>query len=119
MTYIIVKGSPFVKGGTGSDNWNRRKDELHRRRKELESELRPTMFNKDQMMMRDCKSSAEEEKRVQDYDRWKATKDKTGKTNEDKLREFCDINREFKKHGEEGRKHDADDLRVSRQIRYD
>ena len=119
MVGIIVKGSPFVKGSRETGNWNRDKDAFHRRRKELEADLRPTIFNKDQMMMRDCRTQDEEDKRVADYDRWKGNRDKTGKTNEDKMREFCEINREFKKHGEEGRKHDVDDLRVSRPIKYD
>ena len=118
MANIIIKGSPFVGGSRQDESWKRRKDEAHRRRKELEAELRPTMFDRDQMMMRDCRTEADEHKRVYDYDAWKAHRDKTGKTNEDKLREWNQLNREFKKHGEEGRPHNSDDLRSSRQIKY-
>ena len=50
-------------------------------------------------------SLLDEEMRVADYDKWKTTKDRAGKTNEDKLTEYNEINREFKKHGEEGRIH--------------
>ncbi len=116
MPYIIVKGSLHKEPPR---DWQQRKDFLHKRRKEIEADLRSTIFTKDQMNMVDCKDEASEERRVVDYDGWKMTKDKIGKTNEDKLREFNEINREFKKHGEEGRVHSSDDLRNNKPIKYD
>jgi hypothetical protein len=119
MAFIIVKGSPFVRGSSvDKDDWSRRKDKLHKRRKVLETELRETIFSKDKMMMRDCKNEREEERRVVDYGEWKNFKDNTGKSNEDKLREWSEINREFKQHNEEGNKHDADQLRDKKPVNY-
>src|SRR3989304_4500368 len=99
MPYIIVKGK------SSKDDWNKQKDYLHQRRKTLETDLRSSIFTKDKMNMVDCSTEQDEFRRTVEYDQWKAAKDKTGKSNEDKLREFQEINKEFKKHGEEGRKH--------------
>ena len=118
MPLIIIKGSRFVKGGA-SDTWQYKKDYLHRRRKEIESDLRQTILSKDKMDMRDCRTESEEEKRVAEYDAWKAKKDGTGKSNEDKMHELAGINREFKKQGEEGRLHTMDDLRIKKAIKHD
>jgi hypothetical protein len=108
---IIIKGSPFVKGGSCSqDDWHRRKDELHRERKEHISVLSETIFSKDKMNQRDCVDETQEKKRVQDYDKWKASK-KNGLTNEERMQRFGEINREFKKHGEEGNPHNIDQIR--------
>ena len=117
MPHIIIKGSRFVKGGS-SDTWKYRKDYLHKRRKELESDLKETILNKDKMWMRDCQNELDEEKRVKDYDSWKQHKDSSGKTNEDKMREWSEINREFKQRNEEGRLHTVDDIRTKK-VKYD
>jgi hypothetical protein len=117
MPYIIIKGSRFVKGGCG-DNWSRRKDELHKRRKELEYDLSQTIFSKDKMWMRDCHTEAEEKKRVTEYDQWKRTKGQVGKTNEDKMREWSEINKEFKQHNEEGRPQNVDMIRENK-VKYE
>ena len=112
MPYIIIKNSQ-------SGRWNKNKDFLHQRRKELEQDLKQTIFTKDQMNMVDCKSETEEHKRTLDFMRWQKTRDKSGKTNEEKQREWHNINRTFKKHNEEGRIHTTDDLRNSKQTKYD
>lgn len=119
MANIIIHGSRYVKGGYKNNEWNpQRKDFLHKRRKELESDLKQTIFSRDKMNMRDCKTEADEEKRTAEYDAWRTYKDKTGKTNEDKMREWSEVNREFKKYGEEGRRHDVDQIRDNK-VKYD
>lgn len=111
MVYIITRSG-------GSPLKEKPKDELHRRRKELAETVKEGIFNKDQMMMRDCKDADEEARRVADYDRWKAEKRK-GLTNEQCMREWSDINREFKRRKEEGQVHTVDDLRESKSVKYD
>jgi len=117
---IIVKGSPFVHGKTSSSQkWNYRKDILHRERKELENNLKETIFTKDQMNQVDCHNEQEENKRTQDYIKWKETKDNFNLTNEQKMARFHEINKEFKQHNEEGKSFDTDMLRQSKNIKYD
>jgi hypothetical protein len=110
MTTIIVKKS--------KDNWSWRKNELHKKRKELANSLSDTIFSKSKMDMQDCQDKDHEEKRVADYDKWKTSRDSTGLTNEQKMTEWSNINREFKKHNEEGRLHTIDDIRNGR-VKYD
>ena len=100
------------------DDWQHKKDILHKRRKELEQDLRQTIFTKDQMNMRDCKSEQDEEKRTLEFVRWQKTRDKTGKTNEQKQKEWHDVNRIFKEHKEEGNAHTTNDLRDIKQVKY-
>lgn len=116
--HIIIKGSPFVRGNRNDDSWQRQKDILHRRRKELEGDLKQTIFSKDKMMANDCHTETEEEQRANEYDKWKRTKDVSGKSNEGKLKEWLEINREFKKHNEEGKPISADDLRQKKEVKY-
>jgi len=110
--------STAKKAPSSRSGWRREKDTLHKRRKELEQDLRPALFSHDQMMMRDCKTETEENKRVAEYDKRMADRDRAGRSNEDKLREWNEINRTFKKHGEEGNRHDADQLRRKKVVSY-
>jgi hypothetical protein len=65
-----------------------KKDYLHKRRKELAEVVKPG--------------------RIYDYDQWK-------KANEKNIQEWCEINREFKENGEEGRPQSLDSVRNSLQ----
>ena len=105
--YIIVKGK--------SSN----KDILHHRRRYIESSLKETIFSKEKMDQRDCHDTDQENKRVADYDKWKSTKGQDGTTNEQKMTEWSNINREFKKMGLEGKPHSIDDIRKPKTVKYD
>lgn len=87
-----------------TDNWQQRKDILHRRRMELVESLRRGIFTHGQMMQRDCHSEAEENERVLNYCQWKTAKDK-------EIEELHKINEEFKKNGEEGKPFTLDNIR--------
>ncbi len=91
---------------------SQRKDALHKRRKQIAGELKDGIFTKDQMNWHDCKGLGEEKKRVSDYMKWQAK-------NKPKMEEWAKINREFKANNEEGRKHDMDDVRKRKSIKYD
>ena len=119
MVGIVIKGSRYVKGKSLEDSWQHKKDQLHQERKNLEQDLRQTIFSRDKMNAHDCQTETEENRRVKEYDRWKQTKDSSGRTNEEKMRKWNEINREFKKHGEEGRLHSTDDLRQNKEVKYD
>ncbi|MFH1640560.1 MAG: hypothetical protein ABIA66_01215 [Candidatus Omnitrophota bacterium] len=108
---FIIKGGPTHKPHKANLE-SKTKDELHRRRKELTEELKGRLFTKDQMNWRDCRDRDAECKRVSDYM-------KLQKINEPKMKEWSDINREFKKRGEEGRLHSIDDLRRRKSVKYD
>jgi hypothetical protein len=54
-----------------------------------------------------------------EYDLWKKQKLKDGITNEQAMKEFSVINKQFKKLGEEGRTHTIDDLRVKKSVKHD
>lgn len=111
---IIIKGkTPQKKPLEGKTL-----DELHSKRKKLVEEMKDGLYTKDQMNWRDCPTEADEQKRVRDYDRWKDTKVK-GTTNEQKMREWSDINKEMKRRKEEGRIHSIDDLRKRKSVKYD
>lgn len=103
LTIIVKKGK--------SNSWKNQKDILHRRRKQLAGELKEGIFSKDQMMQRDCKTEADEKKRVADYDKWK-------KKNEPKMREWSDINKKFKENKEEGKPQSIDAIRENK-VKYD
>lgn len=102
MANIIIKKR--------SSNWNRRKDFLHKRRKELAEQMKPGMFSVGQMKKGETKFMSHDEQ-VEKYDKWK-------KTNEKNMADWGAINREFKKQGEEGRVHSLDDIRNNKVI-YD
>lgn len=95
------------------------KDRLHNERRKIEADLKGTIFSKDKMDQRDCRDKDHEEKRVQDYVKWKNTRGTDGRTNAQKMERWGDINREFKQHGEEGRIHNPDQLRVKQSVKYD
>ncbi len=86
-----------------SRSWNRQKDSLHRRRKVLAEEIKEGIMSKSEMN-RGTEGEPEFDAKVTRYDKWKGV-------NEPKMKEFSEINREFKKQGEEGRKHSIDNLR--------
>lgn len=118
MSYVIIKGGPTHK----KDN---RKlsdmdiDRLHKRRLFLEETMRHGIFTKDQMQAFDCKTEQEEEKRTQDYIKWKERKTATGNTNESNMEEWHEINREFKRRGKEGRQFDIDAIRTKPKVKYE
>lgn len=92
-------------------------DDLHSRRRKHEEILGQGIFTKDQMNMTDCKNLDDEMNRLFAYEKWKAHI-VDGMTNEDRMREWSDINREFKRRKEEGRQHTIDDIR-NRKVKYD
>ena len=114
MVYIITS----KKTGKSSDFHTMTIDQLHDRRKKREEEMKDGILSKDQMNMIDCKDATQEEQRVKDYDKWKDTPG-NGVTNNQRMKEWSDINREFKKRGEEGRVHTMDDVRSGKNIKYD
>lgn len=97
------------------------RDALHAERKKLESDLRSSgMFSKDQMDQRDCQDEDHEVKRVNNFVRWKETKDSKGRTNTQKQNRWHEINRKFKEQGIEGAKlHTTDQLREKKRISYE
>ena len=103
MVGIIIRGSPYVRGNSQNDNWQRRKDYLHKRRKELVEQIKPGIFSKAEMN-RGEEGEPEFDSKVEKYSQWVTTKDK-------EIRELQNINREFKAHKEEWRVHTLDDLR--------
>ena len=113
MVYIITGSKTNT-----SDLHTMSIDQLHTKRKKGEEEMRDGLLTKDQMNMLDCKDEDQEVKRVQQYDKWKDKKVK-GVSNQDRMREWGNINREFKKRGEEGRTHSMEDIRSNEKIKYD
>jgi len=91
-------------------NWQQRKDMLHKRRKELSEKMKDGMFSTSQMK-KGTDGIISHEEQVAQYDKWKAD-------NEKRIREWSDINKEFKKQGEEGRVHSVDDIRDNK-VKYD
>lgn len=111
MPYIIVRNRPVEINRMS-------KDELHHRRKFIESGLKETIFSKDKMEQRDCRDTDHENKRVADYDKWKQSKMTDGTTHEQAMKEWSTINKTFKKLGEEGNLHNADQLRNKKSVKY-
>ena len=114
----------IVRGGETCSPDNRKlddrnKDWIHKRRKQVEGELRETIFNKDKMWQMDCRTKDDEEKRLSDYDRWKKTRTKLGKTNEELMAEWGTLNREMKRKGEEGKPQCLDFVRQRKSTRYE
>lgn len=94
-----------------SKEWDRNKDALHKRRKELAEKMKHGMMSASQMT-RGTDGIISHEEQVEKYDKWKAK-------NEGNMKEWGDINREFKKNGEEGRAHSLDDIRQEGRMIYD
>lgn len=114
---ILIRGGPTHKPyQSGLEGKTR--DELHKRRKELAIEMKDGLFDKDQMNWHDCKTPSEENKRVTDYDRWRTTKVK-GKTNDERMKEWSDINREFKRRNLEGKPQCIDFVRQRKSTKYE
>lgn len=93
------------------DNWNRKKDELHKRRRELAEEMKDGIMSISQMK-RGTDGIMSHREQVEKYDKWK-------EVNQKRMSEWSEINREFKKHGEEGRVHTIDDIRPEGKLRFD
>lgn len=87
-------------------------DDIHKRRKQLEEELKPSLFSHDQMMQRDCKDRDAEEKRLRDYV-------ERQKINEPKMAEWNRLNRELKRRGKEGKPMSIDALRKRGNVKHD
>ena len=114
----------IVKGGKTCEGDNRKLsdmdlDRLHKRRLLIEENMRDGLLSKDAMNQRDCKTEHEEDKRVQEYIKWKESKTKTGKTNEENMEELHEINREFKRRGKEGKMFDMDIMRKTEKVKYE
>jgi len=116
---IIVRGSQTCNKTDNRKLDDLHKDVIHRRRKEVEGELRKTMFSKDKMWQTDCRDKSDEKKRVEDYDRWKQTKTGLGKTNEQLMSEWGNLNREFKRRNEEGKPQCLDFVRARKNVKYE
>lgn len=99
-----------------SRNWGQRKDILHKRRKELAEGMRPGLMSRGQMM-RGHNGDGNEDRQTEKYDQWKQG------GNEGRMKEWSDINREFKTNGEEGKVMSIDSVRDSNErgknIKYD
>lgn len=89
-----------------SRSWGQRKDVLHRRRKVLAESIKEGIMSKSEMN-RGNEGEPEFTAKVEKYDSWK-------KDNEPKMSEWGKINREFKKHGEEGKPFSMDVIREAK-----
>jgi len=115
---IIIKGKPTYR----QDNrqlHDLSKDAVHKRRKLVESELRKTVFSRDKMWQTDCHDKDQEAKRVNDYRKWQKTKTGLGKTNEQLMSEWGDLNRDFKRRGDEGKPQCIDFVRQRKTTKYE
>jgi len=81
--------------------------------------MKEGLFNRDEMMQHDCPDEESEDRRVEDYNKWKETRTGTGHTNETNMRMWSEINLEFKRRGVEGRPQSIDSLRRPRKVVYD
>jgi len=86
-----------------NNSWSHRKDILHEKRKELAEKIKPGMMSTSQMK-KGTDGFMSHAEQVEKYDKWK-------ESNTNNMKQWSDINKEFKKHGEEGRVHTLDDLR--------
>lgn len=89
-----------------SRSWQKNKDKLHNRRKFLAEQIKEGIMSKSEMNSGEEGEPAFDEK-VSYYDKWK-------KDNEPKMREWSDLNKEFKAHGEEGKPMSVDSVRESK-----
>jgi len=101
MPAIIIKGKSL----------DQRKDELHRRRKQLAEDMRPGMMSRRQML-RGHNGDGDEDQQTHNYDKWKDH-------NKQNMEDWHSINREFKKNGDEGLAHSLDDIRPDGKMRFD
>jgi len=104
---IIVKGSLHKEPPR---EWQSRKDFLHKRRKRLAEQIKEGIMSKSEMN-RGEEGEPDFDNKVARYDKWKKNK-------EPLMKEFSEINREFKKQGEEGRPHSIDDIREGK-LKFD
>lgn len=114
----------IIKGGATHKQDNRKleehsKDKIHHRRKLVEQELRKSIFSKNKMNQSDCRDTDEEIRRVTEYDNWKKTKTTLGKTNEQLMSEWGNLNRAMKHKGEEGKPMCADFIRARKSVKYE
>lgn len=93
-----------------SNDWNRRKDQLHKERKALAEQMKPGMFSVGQMK-KGTDGIVSHDEFVNKYDKWK-------EHNKNKMERWHSINREFKQHSEEGRPHSLDCIRNNK-VLYD
>lgn len=101
MVYIIT---------SKTRKWNVRKDDLHKRRKELSESMKDGLMSTSQMK-KGTDGLMSHEQQVSNYDKWK-------EKNQGNMNEWHGINKEFKEHGEEGRPHTIDNIRDGK-ITYD
>lgn len=92
------------------NDWNRRKDQLHKERKILAEQMRDGMFSVGNMK-RGTDGIVSHDEFVSKYDKWK-------EHNQKKMERWHSINRAFKQHGEEGRPHSMDCIRNNK-VLYD
>ena len=93
------------------DNWRKgEKDYLHKRRKQLAETMRDGIMSTSQMK-KGTDGTMSHEEQVHKYDKWKDANNKN-------MRDWSDINKKFKQHGEESRVHSVDDIRNNK-IKYD
>lgn len=92
------------------NDWSRRKDQLHKERKVLAEQMKPGMFSVGQMK-KGTDGFMDHDQQVAKYDKWK-------EHNKKRMERWSEVNREFKKHGEEGRAHSLDDIRNNK-VLYD
>jgi len=115
---IIIKGgATHRQDNRGLQDLN--KDRVHNRRKLVEAELRKTVFSRDKMWQTDCHDKDQEAKRVNDYRKWQKTKTGLGKTNEQLMSEWGDLNRDFKRRGDEGKPQCIDFVRQRKTTKYE
>ena len=115
---IIIKGgATHRQDNRGLQDLN--KDRVHNRRKLVEAELRKTVFSKDKLQQMDCKSKDDEVKRVNDYRKWQKTRTGLGSTNDELMKEWGDLNREFKRRGDEGKAQCMDFVRQRKTTKYE
>ena len=91
-------------------DWGRKKDQLHKERKVLAEKMKPGMFSVGQMK-KGTDGIISHDEQVAKYDRWK-------EHNKSRTERWHEINREFKRNGEEGRAHSLDDIRNNK-VLYD
>ena len=108
MTYIIIKGSLHKE--PPRDWGSKRKDYLHKRRLELSEKIKEGIMSKSKMNKGE-EGNPDFDAKVEKYNKWKDKK-------ESLMKEWSEINREFKQHGEEGRPHSMDDIRENK-LKFD
>ena len=91
-------------------NWQREKDILHKRRKEIVDKMRPGLMSRSQMM-RGHDGDGNEDKQTARYDKWK-------EANQHNMNEWSSINKKFKEKGEEGKPMNMDMIRNNK-VKYE